>query len=65
MIKTAIKKNQIWRHNKSGKEVQIYRKAGDYWILLSIEGEEFQGSASHKCRPQTIWSKFTLVDNKK
>jgi len=60
MIKTQIKKGQVWQHKHSGKQVQVYRKAGGDWIILSLDGSEFQGSASHKVAPQTLWSKFLL-----
>lgn len=61
MIKIPIKRNQVWKHKHSGKLIQVTKKHGDFWLIVSVNGEEFGGSASHKVRPQTLYTRFLCL----
>lgn len=58
MIKTPIKRGQIWQHKVSGKRCVIFGTNGRKWRTRTLQ----EKSENHSLSNLTLWCKFTLVD---
>lgn len=57
MIKTPIKRGQVWKNNFTGKRFLIAGTHGRKWRAKTLDRAI---ADIHSLTNQTLWSKFTL-----
>jgi len=58
MIRTPIKRGQIWESLKSGIRCRIIGTRGGRYKVLTINTDKIQ---NHSVTNQTLWSKMKLI----
>lgn len=60
MIKTPIKRNQIWKHSASDFQILVAGKKGRKWNCKVLTERPGVFNGSHTMSQITIWKKFEL-----
>lgn len=58
MIRTPIKRGQIWESKKSGIRCRIFGSVGGRWRVITLNTDKIQ---NHSITNNTIWSRMKLI----
>lgn len=61
MIRTPIKRNQIWENKVSGFQLMVYSKKGVKWKCKVLTDRHDVFNGTHTMSQFTLWKKFELV----
>lgn len=61
MIRTPIKRHQIWRQKGSDFQIYINRSKNNKWQVKVLTAKHDVYAGTHTMSSITIWKKFELV----